>query len=233
MFNTAIARRARCLSGRSLISTLARVLLLVVFGLACVYFLPSSPIRSHVHRQHLVHPQLRQNDPSTKVLEPVKNEKIAERRKEEIEEKKWSYPIHLELELPDKYLNDPVLQSPATMMRQYGFNLKNSNSLSLTRKLSDVRHPDCKKIRYPDNMPKASVIIIYFNEPLSTLLRNIMSVLNRSPPHLLGEIVLVDDNSTLAELSELPKHLEKLPKKVVVLLGECRFNCEVQILIKL
>ena len=45
-----------------------------------------------------------------------------------------------------------------------------------------------------------SVIIIYFNEALSTLLRNVVSVINSSPPELLGEVVLVDDNSTLDSL---------------------------------
>lgn len=132
----------------------------------------------------------------------------------EAENKAWTYPVHLDLDLPAKYRDDPILKDHSKMMRQYGFNLAKSNSLPLYRELEDRRSPSCKSIQYPKDMPKTSVIIIFYNEALSTLLRNIVSVLNRSPEHLLGEIVLVDDNSTLAELEELPRHLAKLPPKV-------------------
>ena len=37
-----------------------------------------------------------------------------------------------------------------------------------------------------------------------------MSVINNSPPELLGEIILIDDNSPLDELSELPSHLDAI-----------------------
>lgn len=45
--------------------------------------------------------------------------------------------------------------------------------------------------------------------------RNIVSVLNKSPPALLGEILLVDDMSTLEELDEgLERHLSALRKQL-------------------
>ena len=44
-------------------------------------------------------------------------------------------------------------------------------------------------------MPTASVIVIFHNEGWSTLFRTVHSVLDRSPPELLHEIVLCDDYS--------------------------------------
>ena len=53
----------------------------------------------------------------------------------------------------------------------------------------------CKQRKYPQNLPKASVVIVFHNEGWSTLLRTVHSVINRSPPHMLQEIVMVDDYS--------------------------------------
>lgn len=40
------------------------------------------------------------------------------------------------------------------------------------------------------------MVVIFYNEHFSTLLRTVYSVLNRSPPQLLKEIVLINDHST-------------------------------------
>lgn len=53
----------------------------------------------------------------------------------------------------------------------------------------------CKNITYEKSLPTASVIIIFHNEAWSVLLRTVYSVLQESPPNLLKEIILVDDNS--------------------------------------
>lgn len=48
---------------------------------------------------------------------------------------------------------------------------------------------------YDKLLPSTSIIIIFYNEPWSVLLRTVHSVLKGSPPNLLKEIILVDDHS--------------------------------------
>jgi glycosyltransferase involved in cell wall biosynthesis len=51
-------------------------------------------------------------------------------------------------------------------------------------------------------LPSVSVIFCFAEEMWSTLLRSVWSVLDRTPPSLLVEIILVDDASTAEWLQE-------------------------------
>lgn len=55
-----------------------------------------------------------------------------------------------------------------------------------------LRHR-CHDIAYPDQLPTASIIICFFREEHAALIRTIHSILDRTPTHLLEEIILVDD----------------------------------------
>ena len=101
------------------------------------------------------------------------------------------------------------------------FNLRRSDSLPLDRQLEDVRHPKCRAINYPRDLPVASVIFVFYNEPSSPLFRSVHSVLNRTPPQYLHEIILVDDFSDTDELKKpLEDYIKLLPKVKLVRLKE-------------
>lgn len=61
-------------------------------------------------------------------------------------------------------------------------------------------HFRCILEKYSSELPSVSVIVIFHNEHLSTLLRTCYSVWNRTPAKLLAEIILVDDASTIEDL---------------------------------
>ncbi|XP_034406926.1 polypeptide N-acetylgalactosaminyltransferase 10-like isoform X1 [Cyclopterus lumpus] len=97
--------------------------------------------------------------------------------------------------------------------RENGFNIYVSDRISLNRSLPDIRHPNCKLKLYADKLPNTSVIIPFHNEGWSSLLRTVHSVLNRSPPQLIAEIILVDDFSDKEHLKvALEEYMVRLPK---------------------
>lgn len=82
------------------------------------------------------------------------------------------------------------------LFKQNGFNAVLSDKIALNRSLPDIRHKDCRKKKYWSELPNVSVVVPFYDEHWSTLLRTAYSVINRSPEHLLVEIILVDDHST-------------------------------------
>ena len=97
--------------------------------------------------------------------------------------------------------------------RNYGFNQFVSDKISLNRTIPDTRPKECKSSRFSRNLLKASIVVIFHNEGWSTLMRTVHSVLNRSPPSMLKEIILVDDFSNKDHLKEkLQSYVTKLNK---------------------
>ncbi|KAL1006440.1 hypothetical protein UPYG_G00072440 [Umbra pygmaea] len=107
---------------------------------------------------------------------------------------------------------------------KHAFNVLISNRLGYHRDLPDTRDGKCRERIYPLSLPAASVVICFFNEAFSALLRTVHSVLDRTPPYLLHEIILVDDNSELADLKgDLDTYVQQhLQAKVKVVRNEKR-----------
>ena len=97
------------------------------------------------------------------------------------------------------------------------FNEYASNMISLHRSLPDVRDEECKTQKYRDNLPDTSVVVCFHNEAWSVLLRTVHSIIDRSPPHLLKEVILVDDFSDMDHLKKpLEDYVAKLRNVKVV-----------------
>lgn len=110
--------------------------------------------------------------------------------------------------------------------------------------MKDIRHKGCKDIKYIEKLPSVSVIFPFHDEVrmlqnvlnrfinrtifqhFSTLLRSAYSIINRSPPGIVKEIILVDDASTKSFLKQpLEDHLKEHKidhiVKVLALLIDC------------
>lgn len=81
----------------------------------------------------------------------------------------------------------------------YSINEFVSRLIPLYRELPDIRPDYCRSVKYSDNLPVTSVIMIFHNEPFTLIMRSVFAVFKRTPEELLGEIVLVDDCSDRGE----------------------------------
>ena len=98
------------------------------------------------------------------------------------------------------------------------FNQYVSDMISVHRTLPDPRDEWCKEEeRFLSELPQTSVVVCFHNEAWSVLLRTVHSILDRSPKHLIDEIILVDDASTMDHLKEqLDMYAAKYPQIKVV-----------------
>jgi polypeptide N-acetylgalactosaminyltransferase len=102
------------------------------------------------------------------------------------------------------------------VMEKEAFNLVASDKISLHRTVPDTRDPQCAAVKYDKELPTVSVIIIFTNEAWTPLLRTVWSVLDKTPPEYLHEIILVDDFSDKKHLAgKLERYIQrKFPSKV-------------------
>ncbi|XP_027030482.2 polypeptide N-acetylgalactosaminyltransferase 5 [Tachysurus fulvidraco] len=101
------------------------------------------------------------------------------------------------------------------------FNVFLSEQIPVDRAVPDTRPPACSQMLVHNDLPTTSVIFCFVDEVWSTLLRSVHSVLNRSPPHLLKEVLLVDDCSTKDYLKDkLDIYMSQFPKVRIIRLKE-------------
>ncbi|XP_046330872.2 polypeptide N-acetylgalactosaminyltransferase 5-like [Haliotis rufescens] len=85
----------------------------------------------------------------------------------------------------------------------FGFNVTRSDEISVMRDVPDARPSECKNRNFNySSLPTLSIVTPFYNEALTPLLRHVHAILSRTPPHLLMEVILVDDNSTFSYLGE-------------------------------
>ncbi|XP_075385127.1 polypeptide N-acetylgalactosaminyltransferase 5 [Tenrec ecaudatus] len=105
--------------------------------------------------------------------------------------------------------------------KEGNFNVYLSDLIPVDRAIEDTRPAGCAEQLVHNHLPTTSVIMCFVDEVWSTLLRSVHSVLNRSPAHLIREILLVDDFSTKAYLKDnLDKYMSQFPKVRILHLKE-------------
>lgn len=87
--------------------------------------------------------------------------------------------------------------------KKYAFNVLISDNIGLRRHLPDTRNELCKEQKYNlKNLPNASIVMCFYNEHYTTLLRSLQSLIDMTPNQLLHEIILVNDYSDDVSLHE-------------------------------
>lgn len=116
-------------------------------------------------------------------------------------------------------VSEHIINKIEELYKKYGFNAFASSLVSLNRHLPDVRDEICKnRIYRTDKFSKVSIIIPFYNDEWSLLMRTVHSIIRNSPLHLIEEIILVDDYSTYDFLQDnLKNYTKSLPVTVKVI----------------
>ncbi|KAF0043333.1 hypothetical protein F2P81_004670 [Scophthalmus maximus] len=110
----------------------------------------------------------------------------------------------------DLYVGATVVRPGQDPYARNKFNQVESDKLRMDRAVPDTRHDHCRHKQWRSDLPASSVVITFHNEARSALLRTVVSVLKKSPPHLVKEIILVDDYSDNPEDGALLGKIEKV-----------------------
>ncbi|VDM73669.1 unnamed protein product [Strongylus vulgaris] len=124
---------------------------------------------------------------------------------------------------PVTFTDEEGLRESKRAEQEFGFNTYVSDMISLNRTIPDIRMEECKHWNYPETLPTVSVVVVFHNEGWTPLLRTVHSVLLRSPPQLIKEVVMVDDYSDKEHLKEkLDKYIKRFNGKVRLVRTEDR-----------
>ncbi|KAA0724476.1 putative polypeptide N-acetylgalactosaminyltransferase 8 [Triplophysa tibetana] len=154
--------------------------------------------------------------------EEAKKSDLLEKNVIKVEVKKL-YPDSPLFRLWGDGLSEEEQKEAKKLFQDYGYNVFLSNRLPINRSIPDTRHQKCAEKIYPKDLPNISVVLIYLNEALSIIQRAIRSIIDRTPPHLLKEIILVDDYSSNADLkSGLDEYINLIHKEKPGMLKKVR-----------
>ena len=99
------------------------------------------------------------------------------------------------------------------LYKRHGYHATISDRIARDRAMPDFRTARCHHLKYRRDLPTVSIIIPYFEEHLSALVRTFVTAYMRAPPHLIKEIILADDFSKDPSLhAPLDKIVAQYPK---------------------
>ncbi|XP_011186327.2 polypeptide N-acetylgalactosaminyltransferase 1 [Zeugodacus cucurbitae] len=149
-------------------------------------------------------------NPRHRAFDLPNNVEISEPKQIESTESIYELSIRMDLAKQDPalgalgtatHLSGEAARRGDEIYKKISLNQEISERLSYNRTLADSRHPACLRQTFDvTTLPSTSVIVIFYNEPYSVLVRTVHSTLNTCNGKLLKEIILVDDGSTNEEL---------------------------------